>query len=489
MPPRTAILVSALVPLERSGRPDSAEYLRRAGPLLSLDLPKIIFMPARYIEQCRDAAHAATTTFVPFEPEDMERDVPLDTSWALPPRRNTHKDTHQYMQVQLHKTAWLRRAAEMVQESDNTHFMWLDLGLIHVFPGRDAAVFQAAVRAAAAGAAGLDRAKVRIAGIWPRGAFFSYGDKLWEAAQRGVLWYLAGGVFGGCGPALRAFDSEVQEELARLRKHKRWTWEVNVWALVLARNPELFDVYTADHNPTILTHYAPALVPNPKVTAEPISVSVVIPCVPAHVSVLVQCVESARRQTRPPEEIVVALSSCTQAMADSTQAKLAVSSAGEAPVRLTWIPGPANAASNRNRGMDVARHTIVSFMDADDTMLPQRLEQVVQLMERHNADAVLHGYQEVHPGREILPVPQSNRVRSPEEMALLEADDRSCIHLTCVRVAHGHVTVRRRVADKIQMDPCAVKCEDSVFVRQVFAHRFRVACTEAVLSYYKRYHP
>ena len=254
MPAPPTILVSAFVPLKRRG-PDTDEYLQRAHPLLALDLPKIIFMSTQYIEKCRAVAHAGTT-FVPFEPEDMARDVPMDTTWALPPKRSDGHDTHEYMQVQLHKTAWLRRAAALVPESETTHFMWLDLGLIHVFPGRDAAAFQAAVRAA--GAPALDPGKVRIAGIWPRRAGFAYNDSLWQAAQQRVLWYLAGGAVGGRGAALRAFESEVQEELARLRRHKRWTWEVNVWALVLARRPELFSVYYGSHDPTILTNYANA---------------------------------------------------------------------------------------------------------------------------------------------------------------------------------------------------------------------------------------
>ena len=259
MPAPPVVLVSAFVPLKRRG-PDAGEYLQRAHPLLALELPKVIFMPATYIEKCRDAAHAGTTTFVPFEREDMARDVPVDTAWARPAVHAGDHDTHEYMQVQLHKTAWLRRAAALVPESETTHFMWLDLGLIHVFPGRDAAAFQAAVRAAAAGAPALDPGKVRIAGIWPRGAGFAY-DHVWQAAQQRVLWYLAGGVVGGRGAALRAFESEVQAELARLRRHERWTWEVNVWALVLARRPELFSVYHGSHDSTILTNYAQATCP------------------------------------------------------------------------------------------------------------------------------------------------------------------------------------------------------------------------------------
>ena len=248
------VLVSGFLPLQRRG-PSPAEYMQRAAPLLSLRLPKIIFMPSQYMDICRDAAHAGSTTLVPFEMEDLDREMPMDTAWALPTDHAIDHDTHKYMQIILQKTGWMCRAAEMVPEPARTHFLWVDLGLIHVFPQRDARMFQAAVRAAATGAAGLDRAKVRIAGIWPLPTGFAYTE-MWAHAQQRVLWYLAGGVFGGCGPALRAFESEVQEELERVRSHKRWMWEVNVWALVLARKPELFDVYHGSHNASILLNYA-----------------------------------------------------------------------------------------------------------------------------------------------------------------------------------------------------------------------------------------
>jgi hypothetical protein len=228
-----------------------AEYMARARALLALDLPKILFMPEACIAACRPHAHAESTTFVPFEAAEMATEIPMETSWQLPPQRGEGHDTHEYMQVMLHKTAWMVQAAELRPTA--THLLWVDFGLIHVFPGQDPVAFQQAVRHAAQSSAPPPDAVVRIAGIWPHAGLTAAA--LQGPARQHVLWYLAGGVFGGHPSALRQFHAEVRTELAVLAREQRCTWEVNVWALVLARCPELFTVYAASHDPSILTSY------------------------------------------------------------------------------------------------------------------------------------------------------------------------------------------------------------------------------------------
>lgn len=227
--------------------------MARSRALLALDLPKILFMPKACIAACRAHAHAASTTFVPFEAAAMATEIPMDASWQLPPHRGEGHDTHEYMQVMLHKTAWMVQAAALRPTA--THLMWVDLGLIHVFPERDPKAFEAAVRQAAQSEAPA-KSKVCIAGIWPHAGLTP--EAVQGPARQHVLWYLAGGVFGGHPLALRRFHAEVQAELAVLAHEQRCTWEVNVWALVLARCPELFVVYAASHNPSILTGYESA---------------------------------------------------------------------------------------------------------------------------------------------------------------------------------------------------------------------------------------
>lgn len=209
-------------------------------------------------------------------------------------------------------------------------------------------------------------------------------------------------------------------------------------------------------------------------------VSVVIPCHPPHVGRLAECVRSVSRQTLPPSEIIVALSSTSPESAADLLPQLQ-QAAGGIPVRLSLVAGAANAAQNRNRGMHAARHPIVSFFDADDIMRRQRLARVVALMEEHAADAALHSF-ERHGTVDTSPL--TGRVWTPEEMAQLNREDRDCIHLTRIHVTHGHVTVRKRVADVVQQDPAAHLCEDSVFVRALFDHNLRVVYTEDVLSNY-----
>lgn len=228
------------------------------------------------------------------------------------------------------------------------------------------------------------------------------------------------------------------------------------------------------HNPSILTAY---MLPG---------VSLVIPCVPAHVRYLAECLRSARAQTCPPQEVVVALSACAPDDNNTTiaAAEAAAASVRDArmPVRILAQREPASAADNRNRGARASTQPIVSFMDADDTMHPRRLERVTVLLREHRADAVLHGYAHKR-ACDTWPV-GSGRVVSPEEARVLEAGDRSCVHLTFLPITHGHISVRRDVIDATPQNPRAHMSEDSLFVRNVFAAGFRVVLTTDELSSY-----
>ena len=209
-------------------------------------------------------------------------------------------------------------------------------------------------------------------------------------------------------------------------------------------------------------------------------ISVVIPCYPPHLTGLVACVKSVRDQTLQPDEIVVALSSCSPELAETTLPLLR-EAAGNIPVVLSSVQSAANAAQNRNRGLRVSQHPIVSFFDADDCMRRQRLERVVSLMALHDADAVLHSFEK---GGTDMESPLTGRVWTPEEMAHLDQKDRTCIHLTQIHVTHGHITVRRHVSDIVEQDPEAHLCEDSAYVRSLFHHKLRVVYTQDVLSNY-----
>jgi GT2 family glycosyltransferase len=65
------------------------------------------------------------------------------------------------------------------------------------------------------------------------------------------------------------------------------------------------------------------------------------------------------------------------------------------PARVRWLehPGHANRgkSSSRNLGIEQARGSYVTFLDADDEFLPDKLERQVAILERHREAAMVYG--------------------------------------------------------------------------------------------------
>ena len=113
--------------------------------------------------------------------------------------------------------------------------------------------------------------------------------------------------------------------------------------------------------------------------ARPATVSVIIPCYNA-APWLSECIDSALTQSHPPKEIIVVDDGSTD-----ESAKIA-SGYGDRIVLLRQTNLGGNAA--RNIGLAQATGDYVQFLDADDLLLPEKLEHQVAAAEMHSADAV-----------------------------------------------------------------------------------------------------
>ena len=114
------------------------------------------------------------------------------------------------------------------------------------------------------------------------------------------------------------------------------------------------------------------------------TISVVVSCYKKHLVKLMRLLDSIAQQTVKPLEVIVSSSSCEPSdvptIADYPF-----------PVTLVLHRVRKNAAENRNIAMKLARGDIVSFIDADDIMLPRRLE-AIRTAFVQGARFVGHGY-------------------------------------------------------------------------------------------------
>jgi glycosyltransferase involved in cell wall biosynthesis len=104
------------------------------------------------------------------------------------------------------------------------------------------------------------------------------------------------------------------------------------------------------------------------------SVSVVIPTC-GRPAMLVEAIESALAQTRPPAEIIVATSDPVK------ETEAVVGKLGRPVVVMrSAAPGPSAA---RNRGIERARGMYVAFLDDDDLWHPEKLAVQMEFLEAH----------------------------------------------------------------------------------------------------------
>jgi glycosyltransferase involved in cell wall biosynthesis len=109
-------------------------------------------------------------------------------------------------------------------------------------------------------------------------------------------------------------------------------------------------------------------------------VSILIPCYNAR-PWIAQCIQSAVDQTYPHKEIVVVDDGSTDGSQDVVR---------EFGDRVRFEAGP-NRGSNvaRNRLVELSRGSWLSFLDADDYYLPEKIERQMALVERNaNLDVV-----------------------------------------------------------------------------------------------------
>jgi len=157
---------------------------------------------------------------------------------------NPTKDTVEYMFTICLKTEWMREAID-TNYFNSEQFVWVDFGIRHVF-NCDDTCFTNTLETLTQKV----HDKIRIASIW--NLEYITNKNIYQE----ILWYFAGGVFGGNKEKILVFADLMREKCLQIIHEKHTLmWEVNIWYLIYLENKELFDCYYCDHNNTIITNY------------------------------------------------------------------------------------------------------------------------------------------------------------------------------------------------------------------------------------------
>jgi len=211
--------------------------------------------------------------------------------------------------------------------------------------------------------------------------------------------------------------------------------------------------------------------------------SVVVPCAHQHSVRLAELLDHLNKQTRKPDEILVALSGCEAPALPSH-------------VRLLHSAAPCTAGKNRNRASEAATGDVLIYQDADDLPHPQRIEIVLALFERYEIEHLMHGYIYTmgetwsigHPGK-----PSDHRPLPIElpPVSIKEATEKSSyrsepLHTTIV--TSGEVCVMRSTWEKVRWPERRMAGEDYEFNQAIFKMFKRTVTTNVPLVVYRHHY-
>lgn len=230
----------------------NGEYLKNGKLFLQSTTPKIVFLDEAMFAQIQETDYnPENTKLVLYGREQMYYMNYLDQLTNYTPSENSEKNTKEFLLVMWNKTEYMREAI-LLNSFHTDHFVWVDFGIRYVCTNSRDEDFVDLLNHLSHPDCNSPTETIRIGGIWDPSRCYFQLNPLTQ-----VLWYFAGGVFGGHAIALKYFWAEMRKVVDEVvYQHATGTWEVNLWYRIYQTFPQLFDIYPCDHNETLLAGYA-----------------------------------------------------------------------------------------------------------------------------------------------------------------------------------------------------------------------------------------
>lgn len=204
-------------------------------------------------------------------------------------------------------------------------------------------------------------------------------------------------------------------------------------------------------------------------------IGVCIPCHADHLHVLLNCLQSIREQTRPPDAVVVSVSSATtcHALPCTAIVRSELTCAGE----------------NRNIAARSIADTVdvLTFIDADDLMHPRRIEMIEKhFTEYEGLHYLVHSFVMDGMWSEI-----TGQLRVNPFTGVRRIDGDTCGRVTGEELppfSNGHISCRSAAWKENPMLERYGNGEDSEYTARAWEKGYVFGVTSDALSWYKRGH-
>lgn len=205
-------------------------------PFLQSSLPFVIFTDHNSPET---AALGTSHTQILYLPRTELAAFQVEAT-KLPNSANPKKDTKQFLQLANAKLELLARA-KSVKEADA--YVWVDIDILHLTKQPDAFVKRLGRIHESVGCVPDKVIIPGCTGGLRTGATMNYDSPSWRFCGNLVI------VPSALVESLAALQKEY---LAEFAAKSAITWEVNAWAVMESKRPDLFHWYMADHNDSIV---------------------------------------------------------------------------------------------------------------------------------------------------------------------------------------------------------------------------------------------
>lgn len=208
------------------------------------------------------------------------------------------------------------------------------------------------------------------------------------------------------------------------------------------------------------------------------TIGVAIPCYKPHHSFLNRLFDSIAAQTHRPDRVVV---SCSSWSVDEVRELMV----HDIPVTIVYAQRRILQAENRNIAASLLGTSIITFIDADDTMHPKRLEYILRAFQETNCDGVVHNYQYVD---NSSPVPYDTEDEYLCDEHLVKKDPAAigCMVDGNKPLHHAHLSITMYVFSRFQypIEEHYYRIEDSVYLAALVQNGVAVRYLHNKLSHY-----
>ena len=191
------------------------------------------------------------------------------------------------------------------------------------------------------------------------------------------------------------------------------------------------------------------------------TISLCIPCYPPDTHELDKLMDSVRKLTVKPDQIIIGHSEINETEARKIEKKFS-----DLSVQVISSPNKQYQAKNRNMAAEHNTCDYISFMDADDIMVPFRFDILKNTIKDYKPKAILHSYYNNklpnEPTREIKEVIDGVKIYD-----ILERT--KTLQITDYIVHHAHITVHKDTFKNVKQNTSDeyYRKEDSKYVRDI----------------------